>query len=879
MGNHGAASARPRSGKTDQHAKEPAALGIRNRKALALRDWPVSSRLTAVIVLALIMGLVFGGLWIASAADSAGQFGRVSQLADLGQQVTVLVQALEDERDQTTGTLPITNPKDLQPWYNTTNAAAAQVQTLAAGIDGSFPANIQARVASVESAITNLHALRSAAQASQSALAVIADYAAPINDMIALNGQIAQGTSDSALVNDVQALDSLSLAKDQAAQQRALLFNALNQQSFADGVRQALTTAESEELTDLTAFDTTATAQEQRAYQNAVAGPKVNQAHNIEVYIQGTGSLAIGAGALGISPKAAPGQWYSAQSATVDAMQQVEQDVTRNIVARAQSLQGSAEQSALIKGLVTLVILLLVLFATLAVARSLVRPLRRLREGALKVATEELPERVRHLGEATDPATNLEVEPIDVVSADEIGQVARAFDLVHAEAVRVAGNEAMLRNSFNAMFVNLSRRSQSLIERLVRMIDSLEQNEDDPERLSNLFSIDHLVTRMRRNSENLLLLAGHEGARKWGGPVPLADVARAAVSEIEQYSRVTLKIQPGIAVTGPAVSDVVHLLAELIENATIFSPKDTQVQVSGQELTSGGVLLEVGDTGVGIPEARLAEINWRLDNPPVIDVSVSRHMGLFAVARLAERHGVRVRLRSRAPHGLTALVWLPDAVTERRTAQVPWAASPGGLLGQPTATALAPSPRHGAAVPSVPHGLPVNGQLDAVSPAPAAAGPPETARETAGAASSVTSDWFGNPRLPAAGASGNGDGLPGAPLASAQADGAPLLGTDGWAESQHAAEIIADPVHGDHTAAGLPMRIPLANLLPGSAGGAYRAGSGGTRRQAGSHETQAAAASRPPRSPELARSRLSGFQRGARRAKGQTSRPDQGADR
>ena len=232
-----------------------------------------------------------------------------------------------------------------------------------------------------------------------------------------------------------------------------------------------------------------------------------------------------------------------------------------------------------------MVILLLVLIATLVVARSLVRPLRRLREGALDIATVQLPERVRLLGEAEDPATSLEVAPIDVVSADEIGQVARAFDQVHAEAVRLAGNEAMLRSSFNAMFVNLSRRSQSLIERLARMIDSLEQNEADPDRLSNLFSMDHLVTRMRRNSENLLLLAGHESARKRSEPVPLADVARAATSEIEQYSRVTLKIQPGMAVIGQAVSDVVHLLAEIIENATIFSPKDTPVHVSAQELS------------------------------------------------------------------------------------------------------------------------------------------------------------------------------------------------------------------------------------------------------------------------------------------------------
>ena len=158
--------------------------------------------------------------------------------------------------------------------------------------------------------------------------------------------------------------------------------------------------------------------------------------------------------------------------------------------------------------------LLLVLIAALLVARSVVLPLRRLRAGALDIASVSLPERVRELGEKADPTESLEVAPINVMSSDEVGQVARAFDLVHQEAVRLAGNEAVLRASLNAMFVSLSRRSQSLIERLSRMIDALELNEDDPERLSNLFAMDHLVTRMRRNSENLLVLAGHEGARK-----------------------------------------------------------------------------------------------------------------------------------------------------------------------------------------------------------------------------------------------------------------------------------------------------------------------------------------------------------------------------
>ncbi len=291
--------------------------------------------------------------------------------------------------------------------------------------------------------------------------------------------------------------------------------------------------------------------------------------------------------------------------AKLAALQSTENLIAGNIVNRATQLQQSAQQTALTYIIITVIVLLIVLLAALLVARSLVLPLRRLRAGALDIASVQLPERVRLLSENPESAASMEVAPINVASQDEIGQVARAFDQVHSEAVRLAGEQALLRSSFNAMFVNLSRRSQTLIERLARMIDNLEQNEDDPDRLGSLFSMDHLVTRMRRNSENLLLLAGHENPRKWSDAVPLADIARAATSEIEQYNRVTLNIPPGVSVIGQAVSDVVHLLAELVENATIFSPKDTQVQVGMQELTSGGVLIEVVDKGIGVSDARL----------------------------------------------------------------------------------------------------------------------------------------------------------------------------------------------------------------------------------------------------------------------------------
>ena len=511
---------------------------------------------------------------------------------------------------------------------------------------------------------------------------MIADYSGPIGDLLSLNTQIAQGTADSRLANDVQTLNSLAMAKEQATQQRAILFNALSQQLFADDELQALTTAESEQAADLAGFSTTASPAEQTSYRDTVAGPSVNRAELIEEYVISVGSL--NTSALNLSPQAAPRQWYSAMSGTVSKTQAVERGVAGSIVARSRSLQRGAERSALFIAVLTALILLVVLIATVFVARSLVRPLRRLRTGALDIATVQLPEHVRQLGEALNPAADMRVAPIDVLSADEIGQVARAFDQVHAEAVRLAGNEAVLRGSFNAMFVNLSRRSQSLIERLARTIDSLEQNEEDPGRLSTLFNMDHLVTRMRRNSENLLVLAGHESPRKWSEAVLLVDVAQAATAEIEQYQRVTLTIQPAIAVAGHAVSDVVHLLAEIIENATAFSPKDTQVRMSAQQLASGGVLFEISDSGVGVSPARLSELNHQLDNPPIIDESVGRHMGLFAVAHLAARHGVRVRLRPGAPRGLSALVWLPDTLTERVTrSYAGWAQPAAAPAGHP----------------------------------------------------------------------------------------------------------------------------------------------------------------------------------------------------
>jgi len=326
------------------------------------------------------------------------------------------------------------------------------------------------------------------------------------------------------------------------------------------------------------------------------------------------------------------------------------------------SVRNGAITSVLVASAIAIIILALAVASMIIVARSLLRPLHRLRSGALEVAGARLPDAVRLISDSDGEGVSLDVEPIDVDSSDEIGDVARAFDQVHREALRMAAGEAAIRGKLNAILVNLSRRSQSLVERQIQLIDDLEQGEQHAGRLASLFKLDHLTIRMRRYSHNLLVLAGHELPDYSDRAVELVNVIKAAVSEIEEYERVSLRAQPGIAVCGPAVNDVVHLLAELAENAASLSSADTPIIVSGRQLASGGVLVDIIDQGFGMSAQEMAQANWRLDNPPATDVAVSKSMGLFVVGRLAARHGIKVRLNPSESGGLTALVWLPDAL-------------------------------------------------------------------------------------------------------------------------------------------------------------------------------------------------------------------------
>ncbi|MET7738110.1 nitrate- and nitrite sensing domain-containing protein [Streptomyces sp. NPDC005402] len=378
-----------------------------------------------------------------------------------------------------------------------------------------------------------------------------------------------------------------------------------------------------------------------------------------------SGKSAAQLAAQGITPET----FFAASTLSFDAYRSVEVYLTDSALADAHNIADDARNDAVINAVLVLTAVLVAFLLAAWVARTMSTSMRRLSASAHEIAGQRLPALLTQLTRAIPGRVDAQVTPIPITTTDEIGEVARAFDHVHREAVRLAAEQALLRANINTIFSNLARRNQSLIERQLALITGLEGKEADPEQLENLFKLDHLATRVRRNGENLLVLGGETPAQQWDQPLPLVDVIRAAASEVEQYERVELSGIPEAEIHGRAVTDLVHLLAELLENATTFSPPQSQVWVTAARLPDGRIMVEIHDRGIGLPPEELADINHHLADPPTVDVAISQRMGLYVVSRLADRHGIRVQLRpSEGGQGTTALAMLPDTITYRGTA-------------------------------------------------------------------------------------------------------------------------------------------------------------------------------------------------------------------
>jgi signal transduction histidine kinase len=357
-------------------------------------------------------------------------------------------------------------------------------------------------------------------------------------------------------------------------------------------------------------------------------------------------------------PRVNPLAWQQAVGGVSAGLSAAGTQASALITTRAEATSRSTDLRLILVGGLGLLAVLLSVFVSILIGRRLVQELAALRQSALELAHNRLPSVVQRLAAGEDVDLSAEETEIPASSSDEIGQVAQAFASVQRTAVEAAVGQARLRQGISDIFRNLARRSQSLLHRQLTLLDAMERRAGEPDQLADLFRIDHLTTRMRRHAESLIILSGDAPARGWRNPVPLVDVLRAAVAEVEDYTRIKVTVNTQAALAGPAVGDIIHMIAELAENAAIFSPPNTPVLISG-DIVGRGFAVEIEDRGLGLSEEKLAEINDRLANPPAFDLSGSDQLGLFVASQLAKRHDIRISLRASPYGGTTAIVLIP----------------------------------------------------------------------------------------------------------------------------------------------------------------------------------------------------------------------------
>ncbi|HEY2724130.1 MAG TPA: nitrate- and nitrite sensing domain-containing protein, partial [Pseudonocardiaceae bacterium] len=521
------------------------------------RNWPVLLKLVAVLLVPTVVALVVGVLRVVDEAGAVPGYTRVSHVVGVEEQLSGLISALQRERDLATGFAAHGRKGDqtqLNRQFADVDNRAAAMRTAADRIPdlGStgYPAVLYQLGA--------LHQLRESVTAGNGPVSDVVDaYGAAIDPLVALDASMLRQLDNVAVTDDAAAVHALVASREQVSRQHAIIAAALAEDDMGpvaiDDVRAAAVRLGTEQE----AFRAAVTPAERVTLTARVAG-------DAELARQRLMQQVLDRGAAGDPLAVAPAEWDARTAAAAADIDGVEKQLQTRINDTALALRDSARAAAGWNAVALLFALALGVLVSIFVARSMLRPLGVLRRTALDVAQRRLPEAVSRIREG---GVGGEIEPVQVYTKEEIGQVARAFDEVQRQAVRLAAEQARLRENVNDIFVNLSRRSQSLVERQLQLIDRLESSEQDPEQLDNLFQLDHLATRMRRNSENLLVLAGTEGAKRASRPVRLVDVLRAAVSEVEQYQRLVLHQPPAALILGRTASDLVHLLAELLDNA------------------------------------------------------------------------------------------------------------------------------------------------------------------------------------------------------------------------------------------------------------------------------------------------------------------------
>lgn len=712
---------RPRS-KGSQHSGSEVASSAPADSGRTVR---VRSRLVAGVAVVGITVIAAGAPAALSASSDLTESQRLVTLAELNQQAIALAHSLADERDEVTAF--IAAGREGKP-----GAANGSAGSRSARVDQQVDEIRDAASAVLRRDLSTIPSLRrDAVSGKGTALEAHQAYTEVISKLHDLAEELADNTSPRA-AEAVRAPLALGRATEQASATRGLLLAALavprkepaepqidpftglpvqtqdEGETKEDRTRDELSGAAQQyrvgELSALADFDQAAGATARDKLATTVTGPEVNSAEKYLAALTDRPELSES------DQKVSSKKLQAALSARIDRMRGVESALGTAQVQRLGELRDDDVTALELRIALLGGCLLIAVGVSTAVARTLTQPLAVLRIGAGRLAAEpETAEPVRYTGRN-----------------DEFAQVIRSINALHGrlhgllhefngrfdklEAERgelIAGREALtlqraelqvhtadltaqlekLRNTVHHTFVNLSLRTLGLVERQLGVIESLEEREQDPERLGTLFKLDHMATVMRRHSENMLVLAGAEHGHGHPGPIPLVDVLRAAVSEIERYERVTIQsLPPHAQIAGFAADDLSHLVAELLENATSFSPPDSHVQLSGWLLETGEVMLSVQDEGIGMSSVRMGELNTRLGDPSLFEAGEQSAdgagLGLQVTSLLAARHGVRVQLREQKGSGVTAVVVLPQALLPK----APPAATP------PPVTALGDAP-------------------------------------------------------------------------------------------------------------------------------------------------------------------------------------------
>ncbi|ONF71658.1 sensor histidine kinase [Amycolatopsis keratiniphila] len=683
------------------------------RTLVRWRDWSLPVKLSAVTLVPILIALALGIATIAGQVGRSDGYQRLDRLVALSGHIRTLADGLGRERTQSAagltagtvgGTLELGSARaDVDTAIPLYGAAASRAVE-------NEPSLRQAREAAAAQ-LDRLPDIRQRASSGQlDPVQAIGEYTEVTTALLALDTALAAGAGQDDLGGTPTALHDLAMMKEQLSLSQALVSFGIARSSLAPSELDQLRTAELRLTDRLTDFRAAASEQQRREFSAAVTDQAMENRDRLAKTAlgeQGTPS------AQAFRTLSAQG-WTDASTAVIGKVGEVANKFGAETSAVSAELVDDASSGAGLLAVLLFGAMVLAVAVVFLITRQLLRSLKVLRASALDVAEKQLPDAVRNIQEGRSQGTD--VRPVPVGSDDEIGEVARAFDKVHHQALRLATEQASMRTGYSNVFVNLSRRSQSLVQRQLQLIERLERDEEDADQLATLFQLDHLATRMRRNNENLMVLSGAEPGRRSGQPVSATDVVRAAVSEIEQYQRVTVQNPPPVRLVGYAANDLMRLIAELLDNATAFSAPETQVTVATRLVEDGSFGIDILDKGIGMNEAEVAEANARLTEAPNVDLTTSRRMGLFVVGRLASRHRIGVSLHGgKDIVGVRATVSVPADLV-----MVPPGGDPGPATG-PITQRLAPLP------PQQPGGLPrrqrpANGSRPAMPSVPSQGG-------------------------------------------------------------------------------------------------------------------------------------------------------------